>query len=67
LDPGDEWVDVGWRGAIHSQLDNTMTWHFPGAPEYIEARWDPAIADQARSQLQMVLATWNWDQPIEAQ
>jgi len=61
LGPNDEWVGVRGRPAVLTHLNNAMIWHFPGAPEFIEARWDPAIGDQARSQVEMLLATWDWE------
>ena len=60
LGPGDEWVEVGGRGAILSRADTSMTWHFPGAPEYIEVRWGPDVSMTAPGQVQMAIDTWQW-------
>lgn len=37
-----------------------MLWHFPGAPEYIEARWGFAVADEAHAEVEATVATWVW-------
>lgn len=60
LGPGDEWVEVAGRAAVLSRTDTSMTWHFPGAPEFIEARWGPGIAEAARSEVTTVIASWVW-------
>ncbi len=63
LAPGDEWVEVGGRGAILSRTSTSMTWHFPGAPEFIEARWGLDAAQVAPGRIEMVISTWHFDSP----
>lgn len=63
LRPGEEWVEVGGRSAILSRTDNSMIWHFPGAPEFIEARWGPDVSDIARGRIEAVIAAWRWASP----
>jgi hypothetical protein len=60
LGPGDRWVEVGGRAAILSTTDQSMVWHFPGAPEFIEAHWGSLAAAEVRSQVQMVIDSWRW-------
>ena len=63
LGPGDEWVEVGGRSAILSRTEGSMIWHFPGAPEFIEARWGPDVSDVAPGRVDDVIATWHWASP----
>jgi hypothetical protein len=63
LGPGDEWVEVGGRSAVLSRTDNSMIWHFPGAPEFIEARWGPDLSDVAPGRVDDVIASWHWASP----
>jgi hypothetical protein len=63
LGPGDEWVEVGGRSAILSRTDNSMIWHFPEAPEFIEARWGPDVSDIAPDRVEAVIAAWRWASP----
>lgn len=60
LGPGEEWVTVAGRPAVLSETGTSMTWHFPGAPEFIEVRWGPGVAELARSEVTMVIASWLW-------
>lgn len=63
LAAGEEWAEVGGRNAILSRTSTSMRWHFPGAPEFIEARWGPAAAQTAPAQLQTVISSWHFDSP----
>jgi hypothetical protein len=60
---GDEWFEVDGRSAIFSRTDGSMIWHFPGAPESIEARWGPELNKEAPSLVEIVVASWAWDLP----
>jgi hypothetical protein len=60
--PGLSRVSVGGRPAILSSSDGSMTWSFPGAPEFIEARWGPNNP-VARRQVEEAVATWAWTSP----
>ena len=61
LAPGDTWVQVGGRSAVLSRTNTSMAWHFPGAPEFIEARWGSESAEVAPGRVEMVIDTWQWD------
>jgi hypothetical protein len=60
--PGQSRVSVGGRPAILSSSEGSMTWRFPGAPEFIEARWGPNNP-VARGQVETAVATWAWTSP----
>ena len=61
LGPTNRWVAVGGRAAVLSETATTLKWAFPGAPEYIDARFGPEVADEARSQIERLIASWRWD------
>ncbi len=63
LGSGDQWVEVGGRSAVLSQRALSLVWQFPGAPESIEARWGSAVADDARADVEAVIASWAWSSP----
>jgi hypothetical protein len=60
LGPGERWVDVGGRAAVLAQTATSMLWHFPGAPEFIEARWGAANAERSRAEVETMIARWRW-------
>ncbi len=62
LTTGDQWVEVAGRAAVLSQSATSMLWHFPGAPEYIEARWGPGDVEKARTEVTAIIAGWTWSQ-----
>jgi hypothetical protein len=66
LEAGERWVTVGGRPAVYSQTERSMSWHLPGAPEYIEARWGSAAGANARSQLDALIASWAWAPPSDS-
>jgi hypothetical protein len=61
LGPSGSWVDVGGRAAILTRTATSFTWAFSAEPEYIEARFGNGVADEARSQIQALIASWRWD------
>jgi hypothetical protein len=61
LGPGDAWVVVDGRVAVLSRTDTSMTWHLAGAPEFIEARWGPDVAQEAPGWVEAVIASWHWE------
>ena len=63
LGPGEASVDVGGRPAIQSRTATSALWHFPGAPEFIEARWNPEDSQRALEGVQLAIRTWQWDSP----
>ena len=60
LGPGEEWGVVGGRPAIFSQTPTSLRWAFPGAPEYIDVRFAPDVARDARQQVLRLISTWRW-------
>lgn len=60
--PGERSVDVGGRIAFRSDGAMSMRIHFPGAPEFIEARWGAESSD-APALIQAVLDSWVWTSP----
>lgn len=63
LAPGETWVKVDGRPAILSRTPTSLSWHFSGAPEFIEARWDPANSDAALDGIRLVVESWHWQSP----
>lgn len=58
---GERWVRVGGRDAVLSLGVSSMSWHVPGAPEFIEVRWGGSIDDaDARTLAEAVISTWHW-------
>lgn len=60
--PGEQSVDVGGRLAFRSDGALSMRIHFPGAPEFIEARWGAEYSG-APALIQAVLDSWVWTSP----
>jgi hypothetical protein len=60
LGTGDRWVDVAGRRAVLSETGTSMLLHFAGAPEYIEAHWGAAVAEDARAEVEATVAAWVW-------
>lgn len=60
--PGERSVVVGGRIAFRIDGPASIRIRFPGAPEYIEARWGAASADAATT-IDEVLASWIWTSP----
>ena len=61
LGPADRWEEVGGRSAVLSRTPTSLRWAFVGAPEFIEARFDPTIAEQASAEVQSLISSWRWD------
>lgn len=61
LGPGDRWVTVGGRAAVMSRSKTTATWAFPGAPEYIQARFGHGFGGKMPSEIEDLIASWKWD------
>lgn len=60
--PGERSVDVGGRVAFRSDGAMSIRIHFPGAPEFIEARWGADSSD-APLLIEAVLDSWVWISP----
>jgi hypothetical protein len=61
IGPTDQPVRVGGRQAVLSETATSVRWAFLGAPEYIDASFGAEVADDARSQIEVLIASWRWD------